>query len=294
MKLHRLPFIVTLIGLSAALAARPATAEVVEFIQGLPMPHQEHFNDFSWLQVIDVDQNGQFSVGDVFEGVFNVESIGAHGGDIGDDRMSVGGADDPVEVTGYYKAVVSEITGGWMYFAPDADFEATYGTGAMVAVYEDAENNFSASHPLEPIGKELGLIQSATDGDQLFTMGFTGQDGEGWKALEWVPASPTEIDDASDWATGAWGVYQANLNVIGYSPLDISYEQASQFDPGNSTQLSFNGQLWGQAEGATLPLSDSADIFFTVVPEPAGTAILAQLLCLAAGAWTFCRRRRSV
>lgn len=275
----------------AAVLAGPVNGDTVStFVNGLPMPHHEHFNDFSWEQIVDVGGDGIVGPGDILEGVFDIESIGMEGGSVGVNRLSTGGSGDAVEATGYFRALVTGKTllgpnpaaGPWRFdFGPDPLFEDIYGQGAMVAAYEDPNNDFDATQP-----NIAQLIGTATNGLHLVTLGFTGQRGEGWYALVLTDSIP----GAAGFGSSAVGYYQANLNRISSPGLQVQVAQAepSSFAPGTFTEFSINGNLYGTASGASLPLSDSAEVFFTVVPEPATWA----LLVLGAACLLFWRRVR--
>lgn len=260
----------------AVLCCSPAAAETVSpFINSLPMPHHEHFNDFSFEHVIDANANQVVDQGDVLEGVFDFESIGMEGGLAGTTRLSTGGATSPVEVTGYFRILVTGKTllglnpavGPWLFdFGPDAVFERTYGPGAMVAAYEDPANDLDASLPL------ANLITTATNGTHLVTLGVTGEPGEGWQALVLTDSIP----GAAAFGTSAVGFYQANVNRISSPGLAVQVLKAepSLFAPGTFTEFSLNGQLYGTTSGASLPLSNTTEVFFTVTPEPSTIILL--------------------
>lgn len=254
-----------------------ATAGVTtSYIQSLGS-HLEHFNDASF-ETTSVDNGtvGILDVGDVLTGVFKIDSYGVAGGTIGTNRRITPGGGQP-EVTGVFSArVASKVFTGTDYrftFAPDAAFEATYGTGAMAAMFEDPANNFVGNASV------AASTASANGGLLLAVIGFTGAGGtaiagEGWRAT-------TLVDDLSLAATfGAtsFGDYQANLNLVNpadFAALNITKTQISTFGapPLQVSQFSVNGQLFGDTTDAagSWNLSDSADIFFRVnaIPEPA-------------------------
>jgi len=275
--------------------AASASAETVRpFINGLPVPHNEHFNDFSWERVLDNNLDGLISAGDTLEGVLDFESIGQEAGS-GANRLSVGHPGDPVEVTGYFRLAIQSVTNlgipAFPFYAvqlgPDPAFEATYGQGALAVAFEDAANDFSAGLAIPQ------LIANATNGTHLVTLAFTGAGGTPVLGEAWVAGAQTNsIALSQAYGSAAFGFYQANVGRI-LSPglanalwtVPITQSQPSPFVPGTFTDFSVNGQLYGSRSGSTLPLSDSAEVFFTV-PEPATlVGLLMGALALLASAW---------
>jgi hypothetical protein len=284
------------------LFAASANGETIkQFIAGLGV-HPDHFNDFSFERILDNDDSFTISEGDVLEGVFEFESVGLEGGSIASgDRWSVGRGDNR-EVTGYFRLLVLDppYLVGTIPFSiyainlgPDGDFEAEYGEGAMVALFDDDTPDFDPT--TTPVSD---LFDDAKDGIHLATLGFTGAGGEATGGEGWGAAIlySLDIDDAEDAGKSAFGMYQANLTRIETTGLDnelldleIPESQASPYDTGD-TEFALNGQLYGGVPGATLPISNTIDLFFYVTPEPSTlVGLLMGVLTLAGCA---CIRRK--
>lgn len=286
MRTSRVVLAVTVMVCLFAASAHGGTIQL--FLSGLGA-QDDSFSDFSWERVIDVDGDTLISANDILEGVFNFESVGVEGGTAGVNRMRIGRS-DPVEATGYFKVKVQSVTpvGGVLYdivIAPEPSFESVYGTGAMVAAFEGAgpTNNFDATKPIPQ------AILDATDGLHLVTLGFTGAPGEGWRAA----GATNSILGAQLFGNSAFGFYQASLNTI-VTPgmandllsLPLAKAEPSPFVPGTFTEFTVNGQLKGTKSGSTFPLSNSSDVFFTVIPEPATlVGLLTAALALMVGGW---------
>jgi hypothetical protein len=284
------------VAISSLLSSPGANADTIAtYINSLPLPHDEHWNDFSWEHIIDQGEEGVIDPGDVLEGVFNFESVGVLGGN--GNRMSVGSSGDNVELTGYFRLKVEGVGGGagglfdpvTLSFGPDPVFEDIFGDGAMAAAFEDPSKDFDASLDLDD------LIDSATNGTHLVTMGLTGSAGEGWAAVVLTDS----IGAAASFGSSSFGFYQANLNRIiteggdnALSAVEISQTQESLFEEDTYTDFSVSGQLYGTASGATLPISNSTDVFFTAVPEPS-TLTLLTLSAFGLLAYAWQRQKRT-
>jgi len=285
-----------IVALLVPVASAASISATTNFISALPAPHYEHFNDFSWEQYV-VDNgpdgtgpaDGLLNVGDVLEGIMDIESIGVQAGTVGVDRLGTGDTGE-VEVTAYFRLqVIGTGMNGTDYvtvFGPDPGFEATYGNGAMAAFFEDATNNLDVS-------TTASGISTATDGIHLMTLGFAGLDGEGWESL----TSTDNVITAAQTGPGtSFGSFSANLNQItspglanDMADLDISFSKTSFYGNGSPTQFAVNGQLYGAATNTEFPLSNSADTFFQVVPEPSSLV----LLTVFGGLFAACGLRRS-
>ena len=125
------------------------------------------------------------ATGDVLRGSFNIGTIENLSGGGPDNLVGTAGND---EVTGIFELQATVVDTGiagpsrYLYsFAPTAAFEAIYGTGALLAVYDDPSVDFSRlSPPADDIPgntAEETLMATATDGALAWVFGFTGAGG---------------------------------------------------------------------------------------------------------------------
>jgi hypothetical protein len=273
-----------------------------------PFPSTQHDNDFSWESLlVDVNGDGEVSVGDSIWGVASFESIGRFSGTPAQ-RLLTGQGIQVTEYTAIFatKVVAASPNAGNplltdFVMGPDALFNSVFGNdpGTMIAFFDDTAQNFSATAPLTgggPVPPYANLLdpgsifQVASDGLRVLEIGFTGAvdpvtgdvtpaGGEGWAAT--APADPSLLPGTP--GPGA-GVYNASLNALlqtnGYAQFIIPFTQASLFGTGDPVQFSANGQIFA-ATGATLPIGDSADIFWQIegfVPEPVSLIVWSGLI----------------
>jgi hypothetical protein len=119
---------------------------------------------------------GTIDIGDALTGVISWNTLEALSG-----NNSFGSGSDN-EFTGVFTIQVVDkvdLGGGdfGFVFGPDAVFEAAYGTGAMVAFYDDPLNDFTRT------GDIGDSIDSATNGTLIWTWGFAGDGDEQWVAV---------------------------------------------------------------------------------------------------------------
>ena len=133
-------------------------------------------------QQIDAGEgiNGILDVGDKLSSVIEITKLVDENGILGDVVLGTGGVG---ELTGIAEIeVVSKtvtLAGTLLTFGPSATFEATYGTGAMVAFFEDA----SLDLDLTTCGSIAACEAAATNGSDLLTAGFAGDLDEEWYAI---------------------------------------------------------------------------------------------------------------
>jgi hypothetical protein len=119
-------------------------------------------------------------VGDTLRGVFVIDDFG------GTSILEGSGYD---ELSGLFAATVESVTQisptEWVYsFVPNADFETTYGTGAMVAYYTDSDHEYVRQLPsgdanASNISYYEGLV---TDGDLFWVLGREDLTSTYWEA----------------------------------------------------------------------------------------------------------------
>jgi hypothetical protein len=256
----------------------------------------DHHNDSS-VEYLSTDLNGNHmaEAGDVFTGMFIVETVGDNSGTIGaGTRLTTNGALG-YEITGIFSTQIISVTpngSNFDYvFGPDPTFEATYGTGAMAALFFDSTPDYNPNLATAPLS-----LATASNGTLQASVGFAGLPGEGWTAsttTQDVTALPPGIS-----ANG--NNYAANLNYIGvlgdyFADLDIAFAQPSAFTPGAFTQFSVNGQVFGNGSSTPFPVGDSTDIFFQTngaVPEAASLLVWMGLIGAVTVPLKLCRRSR--
>ncbi|MEX2119558.1 MAG: hypothetical protein WD847_08175 [Pirellulales bacterium] len=195
------------------LTASPAMAGVS--VSSLFLFGPNHASDEHREYLIDDirTQIGQIDVGDSIRGLYNVNTLN-------NDSANVGGNTPVNEFTGLFQIYVTSKTefagpDGPIFrltFGPDPDFEADWGAGAIVVMFEDDSNNFTADYlpnpaqsppgdtntsrsdgpnddgtpgpgrtvppssadvSVGPYASEEAFIATATDGDRFWTIGFT-------------------------------------------------------------------------------------------------------------------------
>jgi len=216
------------------------------------------------------------------------------------------------ELSGIFEVeciAIQDLGGGLsnFFFGPSAAFQSTYGTGAMIAIYDDTTHNFERVFTGSPLPTDdtpgalaEGTFESlANDGNHILTLGYTGVSGtanglgEGWQAL-FVPS--TDINNIRNRAANnGVGTVQFGLNIVPGTLALPGNETSVQFADvptdtpfpiGGYAQFSGSGSLEGLRTSLTgQPLTyvatpfdifDNIDVGFrpTVVPEPTTMLLL--------------------
>lgn len=207
-------------------------------------------------------------IGDSLQGILNINTINSSG-------ANAGGSTGNHELTAVFSATVTGKTGnstdGFVWtFSPDSNFEASFGAGAMVAMFEDGSNNFDGT-------TIAGGFTTASDGTPFAVFGMAGTTGEGWRAASDL-SSGIITDDLADFAGYGSGTGIINFNLAlscltsGILKCDqITADTASPFGgPGNFAQVVGSGQVRGVADLNTeFAASDNVNFAFNRIPEPA-------------------------
>jgi hypothetical protein len=228
---------------------------------------------------LDNNQNGILDVGDQLTAVLDFGRIY----ELDSNETPTGATYDPAEFTGYSVIEVTGKTalGGGVFrinFGPAASFEAIYGTGAMVAFFEDPANNIGGGAGI-PAGctSVAGCLASAIDGTLWATFGLSDLDDE-W------------FSTGSDDVTAATGLSsQTEVATVNFALSVIQNPNGINFLQNALDCLPFPGVFTCAGDGET-QLIGSANIiggrgldaghvrsdsdFLVRVPEPATLALM--------------------
>lgn len=128
-------------------------------------------DDSAEEQSVDINGNGRLDVGDELRGIFEITKV---------NTTAIGKGTSFDELTGIYGLVVASkdaVPGAFRFtFAPSSGFQAVYGTGAVIAMFEDSSQDFMFE------GTSLNAaILTATGGRPYWTLGFQTTD-DFWQA----------------------------------------------------------------------------------------------------------------
>lgn len=197
------------------------------------------------------------------------------------------------EVTAIFSLKVDTVTpippalggGNFLTFVPDPTFEATYGTGAMAAIYEN-DNGKPLTNQLAAGGGTIATyLADATAGTLNAVAGFTGAGGtatggEGWTGT----ASNLTFPPTS----GLTGGYNGNVDLLpsptgSYAPntlgtQTIFFKEPNPSIPGQFTQFALRGtQSFNPNFPTTSPfgVTDDSSVFYfaNAVPEPSSCVL---------------------
>lgn len=259
-------------GLTLGLATASAQALVL-----YSAPNINNFEDdnIDYLS-FDANANGLLDVGDRLTALLDYNTL-----------IELTGAQTPTgnsialnELTGITEIQVTAVTptgapGQYRIdFGPSATFEATYGTGAMVALFDDSGGTLNITTSCTSVA---GCLAEATDGDLWAVFGLTSD-----ADTEWFSTGSNDVTGAGGLgATTKVATVNFALNVItnntGYKILrDLTVPCVIGFSCGGDSLVDMVGSadiLGGAGLVAGHVRSDS-DFLLRAVPEPMSLSLL--------------------
>lgn len=238
------------------------------------------FEDDSAEVWIDVNSNGVLDVGDRLRAILTIPSFFTPTTAPTNFAGELSGISE-IEVTG-----ATAIGGGLFNFSfgPSAAFEAEYGAGVMIALYEDNVSEFARSgascNSAADVAAGGTCEQLITNGDLWLTAGFAGDLDEYWVAL----AAPGDPSIAAFFGPdeNLPGGFNFGLTLIenntGSEWLESLATSPLFQDPltgNNRVQLRGSGSLQGVAgEDTGYDLYDDFQFTMNRVPEPGSLALV--------------------
>lgn len=264
-------------------------------------------NDYSTVGAPGFGVVGQIDVGDSLRGLINFNTLNSA-------SANLGGATPNNEFTGVFQAMVTYkvpvLPGFFIFgFGPDPAFEAIWGTGALITLFDGAAHDFAADYTdpnslvlvhddgavhggvhtppssadvsVGPYADEEAFITTATNGGRFWTLGFAGLAGEGWETA----LSPANILAAFGIPSGT-SLTTANfaLNRLangipeigdGINLLSTSCGVGTFFGtPLLAGEFCGSTQIRGVSNlDTSFEASSNTNVSFTTVPEPATLAL---------------------
>lgn len=259
-------------GLTLGLATASAQALVLYSAPNINFFEDDNIDFLSF----DANSNGILDVGDRLTALLDYNRLIELTGS----QSPTGNSVDLNELTGITEIQVTAVTptgapGQFRIdFGPSAAFEATYGTGAMVALYDDPGGNLNITTSCTSVA---GCTAEATDGDLWAVFGLSSD-----ADTEWFSIGSNDVGGASGLGVSS-KVATVNfaLNILtnntGYTILrDIDVPCVIGFTCGGDALVDMVGSadiLGGAGLAANHVRSDS-DFIMRAVPEPMSLSLL--------------------
>lgn len=244
----------------------------------------------------NIKTTGTLEVGDRLRAVITFNNVLQADNSIYTPLSGVGG----LQLTGISEIQISGFSadGQTVYFAPSASFEATYGTGAMAALYSQDPGTFATSCNAVSVA---ACETTATNGSLWAVAGF-GDVDDFWFATYALPfgtmASITIEQTASLNATTKVATANYGLSLLvnntGYE-FSQQYSAIAGFIPGGDDMVDVigSGDVLGGA-GLGSPFFARSDFDFELVTKPVPEpGVLALLSISLIGLSSFSRRSKT-
>lgn len=248
-------------------------------------------SDNSGEDWIDLDQNGVLSQGDLLRGTFDWGTIEDQTG--GGGVRTVGASGNSgleglfvTEVKTVSNVRIDPVSGQQVAdftFGANAAFEALYGAGAVIAMYEDTTPDYDRTGTIA--NAEALVLEGQTPADADWIWGFAGDADEVWAAT----GAPTNPDIFRQIPLGtALGAFTFQLSIL-FENWTYDFGQVAclpRIGGNGLCDINASGSVLGTAgtgpgglipndDQNKYPVFDNIDAtFFVKVPEPGSLALL--------------------
>lgn len=217
----------------------------------------------------DANNDGKLDVGDQLTAILDFTQIAS---------IPPGSAYDPSELSAYsvieVKSKVSlGVPGQYrLEFGPAASFELLYGTGAMVAMFDDPANNLNLVASCNSVA---GCLANATDGALWAVLGLSDAD-DGWFSTGSDNVAGASVLNAATKVATINFALSFLTNNTGYTFTDQSVPCIIGFACGGDgmTPVIGSADILGGAGLAAGHVRSDTDATVLAVPEPATLGLL--------------------